>query len=123
MNAKDNIYLYSATQMSEILRQILSMRPRAVIVDSIQTVYLDDVNGSAGSISQVSLSSHISGLPIEIGYALPKEKCNDTIIDDYSKRLLCFFGDRMPFSLPHCKEEVLHHYQLHSTALPICHPV
>lgn len=113
MNAQDNIYLYSATQMSEILQQILSMRPRAVIVDSIQTVYLDDVNGSAGSISQVSSSSHISGLPIE--------KCRNSLFDDYCKLLLCFFGDRMPFPLPHCKEEVLHHYQLHSTALPTCH--
>ena len=53
MNAQDNIYLFSATQMSEILRQVISMRPRAVIVDSIQTVYLEDVTGSAGSISQV----------------------------------------------------------------------
>ncbi len=29
------------------------MQPVAVIIDSIQTVYLDDVNGSAGSVSQV----------------------------------------------------------------------
>ena len=29
------------------------MRPRAVIIDSIQTVYLDGVTGSAGSVSQV----------------------------------------------------------------------
>ena len=28
------------------------MRPRAVVIDSIQTVYLDDVSGSAGSVSQ-----------------------------------------------------------------------
>ena len=49
----DNIYLYSATRLQDVLAEILSMRPRAVIVDSIQTVYLDDVNGSAGSVSQV----------------------------------------------------------------------
>ncbi len=30
------------------------MRPRAVIIDSIQTVYLDGVTGSAGSVSQVT---------------------------------------------------------------------
>ena len=35
-----------------ILQEILAMRPRAVIIDSIQTVYLDDVTGSAGSVSQ-----------------------------------------------------------------------
>lgn len=49
----DNIFLYSATRLQDVLAEILSMRPRAVIVDSIQTVYLDDVNGSAGSVSQV----------------------------------------------------------------------
>ena len=36
-----------------ILQEILAMRPRAVIIDSIQTVYLDDVTGSSGSVSQV----------------------------------------------------------------------
>ncbi len=37
-----------------ILQEILAMRPRAVIIDSIQTVYLDGVTGSAGSVSQVT---------------------------------------------------------------------
>lgn len=52
-NAQDNLYLYSATQLSDVLREITQMKPRAVIVDSIQTVYLEYVTGSAGSISQV----------------------------------------------------------------------
>ena len=49
----DNVFLYSATRLADVLREVVSMRPRAVIVDSIQTVYLDDVTGSAGSVSQV----------------------------------------------------------------------
>lgn len=52
--SSDNVYLYSATRLQDVLAEIISMQPRAVIVDSIQTVYLDDVNGSAGSVSQVS---------------------------------------------------------------------
>ncbi len=48
-----NIFLYSATRLQDVLAAIITMQPRAVIVDSIQTVYLDDVNGSAGSVSQV----------------------------------------------------------------------
>jgi predicted ATP-dependent serine protease len=36
-----------------ILQEVVEMQPVAVIIDSIQTVYLDDVNGSAGSVSQV----------------------------------------------------------------------
>ena len=73
-NAQDNIYLYSATQMSEILRQVISMRPRAVIVDSIQTVYLEDVTGSAGSVSQVRVSlCHINARGKSNGFTLTDE--------------------------------------------------
>ena len=51
--ANSNIFLFSATRMQDVLAEMIGMQPRAVIVDSIQTVYLDDVNGSAGSVSQV----------------------------------------------------------------------
>jgi len=47
-----SVFLYSATRLEDILREVVAMRPRAVVVDSIQTVYLDDVAGSAGSVSQ-----------------------------------------------------------------------
>ncbi|EIE18597.1 DNA repair protein rada [Coccomyxa subellipsoidea C-169] len=48
-----HLFLYSATRLVEVLQEIVAMQPRAVIIDSIQTVYLDDVTGSAGSVSQV----------------------------------------------------------------------
>ena len=51
--SNENIFLLSATRLQDVLAEIISMQPKAVIVDSIQTVYLDDVNGSAGSVSQV----------------------------------------------------------------------
>ena len=54
LKARSDIALYSATRMEDILRAIVTMRPVAAIVDSIQTVYLDGVTGSAGSVSQVS---------------------------------------------------------------------
>lgn len=37
-----------------VMEAITNIQPRAVIVDSIQTVYLAEANGSAGSVSQVS---------------------------------------------------------------------
>lgn len=49
-----HLFLYSATRLVDVLQEVVAMQPRAVIVDSIQTVYLDDVTGSAGSVSQVS---------------------------------------------------------------------
>ena len=55
LQGSPHLYLYSATRLVEILQEIVAMQPRAVVIDSIQTVYLDDVNGSAGSVSQVFL--------------------------------------------------------------------
>ena len=55
LQGSPHLYLYSATRLVDILQEIVAMQPRAVVIDSIQTVYLDDVNGSAGSVSQVWL--------------------------------------------------------------------
>ena len=44
--------MLAAVHMQAILQEVVEMQPVAVIIDSIQTVYLDDVNGSAGSVSQ-----------------------------------------------------------------------
>jgi hypothetical protein len=53
LQGSKHLYLYSATRLVDILQEIVAMQPRAVVIDSIQTVYLDDVSGSAGSVSQV----------------------------------------------------------------------
>jgi DNA repair protein RadA/Sms len=49
----DGLYLYSATNVNSILSAMAELQPSVVIIDSIQTVYLEDVNSSAGSVSQV----------------------------------------------------------------------
>jgi predicted ATP-dependent serine protease len=46
------LYTSYDVHMQAILQEVVEMQPVAVIIDSIQTVYLDDVNGSAGSVSQ-----------------------------------------------------------------------
>jgi hypothetical protein len=52
----------SATKLEVILDSIVELNPRAVIVDSIQTVYLNDATGSAGSVTQVPVLSRL--LPV-----------------------------------------------------------
>lgn len=47
------VFVYSATRLDGILDEIIRLQPAAVIVDSIQTVYLDEVSSSAGSVTQV----------------------------------------------------------------------
>jgi DNA repair protein RadA/Sms len=49
----ENMYVFSETSLDVILQQIAELRPALVIVDSIQTVYLEDVTSAAGSVSQV----------------------------------------------------------------------
>ena len=46
---------FSATRVDTILTEIGRLNPRAIIVDSIQTVYLDEIPSSAGSVTQVML--------------------------------------------------------------------
>lgn len=53
MDKNDNLYLYSSTRLDVILDAVLRLNPAALIVDSIQTVYLDDLPSSAGSVVQV----------------------------------------------------------------------
>jgi len=51
--ATDQLYLLTETNLNIILEHIQELVPKAVVVDSIQTVYLDELKSTAGSISQV----------------------------------------------------------------------
>ncbi len=49
----NKLYVYSETCLNVILNQIITLQPQLVIIDSIQTVYLEDITSAAGSVSQV----------------------------------------------------------------------
>ena len=49
----DGLYLLPTTSLSEILTQLDRLKPALVVVDSIQTVFCDDVQSEAGSTSQI----------------------------------------------------------------------
>ncbi len=49
----EHLLLYSETSLDSALDQIERVRPRLVIVDSIQTVYLEDLTSAPGSVSQL----------------------------------------------------------------------
>jgi DNA repair protein RadA/Sms len=52
MGANPLVFLLSATRLDAVLDAVVRLRPRALVVDSIQTVYLDDLPSSAGSVVQ-----------------------------------------------------------------------
>ncbi|MCC6189565.1 MAG: DNA repair protein RadA [Anaerolineales bacterium] len=49
----EELYLVTETSLDAILAHIASVKPRLVIIDSIQTTYLGDLTSSAGSVSQI----------------------------------------------------------------------
>ncbi|VFQ96820.1 unnamed protein product [Cuscuta campestris] len=49
----EKLFLYTSTDVEDILEKVQRLLPCALIIDSIQTVFLRGVAGSAGSITQV----------------------------------------------------------------------
>jgi DNA repair protein RadA/Sms len=47
------LFLLTETDLDQIIAHIERLKPKLVIVDSIQTVYLEELNSAAGSVSQV----------------------------------------------------------------------
>ncbi len=48
-----DLYLLAETQLGTILEHISQLKPQMVVVDSIQAVYLEELESTAGSVSQV----------------------------------------------------------------------
>lgn len=53
----DNIYIYCATNVEDIIKNCLEFKPDILIIDSIQTMYIPSVKSSPGSVSQVKDST------------------------------------------------------------------
>jgi DNA repair protein RadA/Sms len=54
----DGLYLLTETDLESILGHIQTLKPGLVVVDSIQTVYLPEIESGAGSITQVRESAN-----------------------------------------------------------------
>lgn len=51
------LYLLTETNLNDISLHLDNMRPKLAIIDSIQTMYVDELNSSAGTVSQVRESA------------------------------------------------------------------
>ncbi|MCR5627622.1 MAG: DNA repair protein RadA [Lachnospiraceae bacterium] len=56
---KDSLKIYSETNLDTIKAEIEKMKPSFVIIDSIQTMYNDEITASPGSVSQVRESTGV----------------------------------------------------------------
>lgn len=66
-----NCYIYSETSIENVISEAQEIAPRLMIVDSVQTMYSENVDSSAGSISQIKEVTSIllrfaksSGIPV-----------------------------------------------------------
>ncbi|NPV57242.1 MAG: DNA repair protein RadA [Anaerolineae bacterium] len=57
LSLPDDLLLVTETNLGEIMQHIRDTAPALVVIDSIQTVYLPELESSAGSISQVRESA------------------------------------------------------------------
>ncbi len=53
MSGNDNLLIMTATDLDWILAQALSLQPKLLIIDSIQTMYAPELSTAAGSVGQV----------------------------------------------------------------------
>ena len=49
----ESLFLVTETNLNTILEHVTAVNPQVLVVDSIQTVYLDEMESSAGTVSQV----------------------------------------------------------------------
>src|SRR5207248_10018694 len=55
--AHPNLLILAETSLEQILKATQEIQPAAVVIDSIQTVYTEQVTSAPGSISQVQEAS------------------------------------------------------------------
>lgn len=67
----ENLYLLTETNLEHILEHIQTVGARVVVIDSIQTVYLEQLPATAGSVSQVrECAARLQGLAKSSGIAV-----------------------------------------------------
>lgn len=99
----ENLYIFSETNMALIESQIKDMKPDFVIIDSIQTIYLDEVSSAPGSVSQVRECTSwlmkiakVGGVPIFIVGHVTKDGniAGPRLLEHMVDTVLYFEGER-----------------------------
>lgn len=98
-----SLLIYSETSLQAILKTVGELRPRAIVVDSIQTVYSDQLTSAPGTVSQVQeVAAQLmwlakrSGIPVFIIGHVTKEGAiaGPRLLEHIVDTVLYFEGDR-----------------------------
>jgi DNA repair protein RadA/Sms len=99
----DDIILFSETSLISILDTALKLMPKAIVIDSIQTVYTEEILSAPGSVSQVRecaaklmLFAKKSDIPIFLVGHVTKEGAiaGPRVLEHIVDTVLYFEGDR-----------------------------
>ncbi len=99
----DNLYISAQTDVASIVETIKSEKPNIVIIDSIQTMIIEDLSSSAGSVTQVRESTNIFmhlakslGIPIFIVGHVNKDGAiaGPKVLEHIVDTVLYFEGER-----------------------------
>jgi len=99
----DDIILFSETSLRSILDTALKLMPKAIVIDSIQTVYTEEILSAPGSVSQVRecaaklmLFAKKSDIPIFLVGHVTKEGAiaGPRVLEHIVDTVLYFEGDR-----------------------------
>lgn len=99
----DNLYVLAQTDVSIIVETIKCDKPNVVIIDSIQTMMIEDISSSAGSITQVRESTNVFmhlakslGIPIFIVGHVNKDGAiaGPKVLEHIVDTVLYFEGER-----------------------------
>ncbi|MGH7233234.1 MAG: DNA repair protein RadA [Nitrospiraceae bacterium] len=97
------LYILAETSLEEILKTVQDLQPSALVVDSIQTVYTDQITSAPGSISQVQeVAGQLmglakrSGVPVFIIGHVTKEGAiaGPRLLEHIVDTVLYFEGDK-----------------------------
>lgn len=99
----ENLYVFAQTDLATIVETIKFEKPDIVIIDSIQTMTIDDVSSSAGSVTQVrectNIFMHLAkrmGIPIFVVGHVTKEGniAGPKVLEHIVDTVLYFEGER-----------------------------
>lgn len=99
----DNLFVLAQTDVASIVETIKSEKPNIVIIDSIQTMMIDDISSSAGSITQVrectNIFMHLAkslGIPIFVVGHVNKDGAiaGPKVLEHIVDTVLYFEGER-----------------------------
>lgn len=100
----NNLYILTETNIEDIIKETDKIKPDVVIIDSIQTVYSDEIKSAPGSISQVREcalafinKAKIEGISMLIVGHVNKEGgiAGPKVLEHMVDAVLCFEGEKL----------------------------